>query len=116
VVPTWNYAVVQARGTLVALDEAATKHAIVSHLTRHHEARQPHPWAVDDAPDDYVAQMLRAIVGIEIPLTSLVGKFKLSQNRSAEDRDGATAALRAQADDPGAQALAAHMAHAAGQP
>ena len=77
VVPTWNYAMVQAR------------------LTQRHEASQPRPWAVSDAPDDYIAGMLRAIVCIEIPLVSLVGKYKLSQNRSAADQAGVVAVLQA---------------------
>ena len=112
-VPTWNYRVVQARGPLVVLDEAAAAHALVTRLTDRHEATQPKPWAVADAPADYVASMLRAIVCIEVPLTSLVGKFKLSQNRSAEDRAGLVGALRAQGDGP-AQALAERMEHPAG--
>lgn len=113
VVPTWNYATVQARGPLVALDHAAAAHALVSRLTARHEAAQPRPWAVGDAPDDYIAGMLRAIVCIEIPLTALVGKYKLSQNRSAADRAGVVAALQAQGDAP-AQALADWMQDPAG--
>jgi len=108
VVPTWNYATVQARGTLRALDDAAAAHALVSRLTDTHEARQARPWAVGDAPDDYIATMLKAIVCIEIPLTSLVGKYKLSQNRSAADRAGLEAALQADAE-PAAHTLAAWM-------
>ncbi|OYU82389.1 MAG: transcriptional regulator [Burkholderiales bacterium PBB5] len=113
VVPTWNYATVQARGTLQALDDAAAAHALVSRLTDTHEARQPRPWAVGDAPDDYIATMLKAIVCIEIPLTALVGKYKLSQNRSAADRAGLEAALQADAE-PAAHTLAAWMHHPAG--
>jgi transcriptional regulator len=108
VVPTWNYATVQARGPLVVLDEAAAAHALVSRLTDRHEARQPRPWAVGDAPDDYIAGMLRAIVCIEIPLTALLGKYKLSQNRSAADRGGLVAALQTQGD-AAAQTLATWM-------
>jgi transcriptional regulator len=88
VVPTWNYTMVQARGTLRAVDDAPWLRALVGRLTDHHEAAQPAPWQVSDAPDDYVQQMLRAIVGIEIELMSLVGKWKTSQNRSAADREG----------------------------
>ena len=113
VVPTWNYATVQGRGPLVVLDDAAAAHALVSRLTDRHEAAQPRPWAVGDAPDDYIAGMLRAIVCIEIPLTALVGKYKLSQNRSAADRAGVAAALQAQGDAP-AQALADWMQDPAG--
>ena len=115
VVPTWNYAVVQARGPLVVLDEAAAAHALVTQLTRRHEARQNKPWAVSDAPDDYIAGMLRAIVCIEIPLTALVGKYKLSQNRSAADRAGLVGALQAD-EAPGARALAQWMLTPPGSP
>ena len=88
VVPTWNYAVVHAHGVLRAVDDAPWLRALVGGLTDHHEARRAQPWAVDDAPDDYVQQMLRAIVGIEIPVQRLVGKWKISQNRSEPDRLG----------------------------
>jgi transcriptional regulator len=108
VVPTWNYAVVQARGPLVVLDDAAATHALVSQLTRRHEATQQRPWAVSDAPDDYIAAMLRAIVCIEIPLTALVGKYKLSQNRSGADRAGLVTALQAD-QAPAAHTLAQWM-------
>lgn len=97
VVPTWNYTMVQAHGTLHAVDDAPWLHALVRRLTDRHEAAQASPWAVDDAPDDYVQQMLRAIVGIEIRLTTLTGKWKVSQNRSAADRQGVADGLR---DDP----------------
>ncbi len=95
VVPTWNYTMVQARGVLRAVDDAPWLHALVQRLTNHHEATQATPWHVSDAPDDYVQQMLRAIVGIEIPLTSLAGKWKISQNRSAADREGTAQGLAA---------------------
>ena len=108
VVPTWNYAVVQARGPLRVLDDAAAAHALVGRLTDRHEAGRRAPWAVSDAPGDYVAAMLRAIVCIEIPLVSLVGKYKLSQNRSAADHAGVVAALQADGD-AGAKALAQWM-------
>jgi transcriptional regulator len=98
VVPTWNYTMVQARGELRAVDEAPWLHALVNRLTDHHEATQTKPWHVSDAPDDYVQQMLRAIVGIEIALTSLVGKWKVSQNRSAADRAGTALGLAAQGE------------------
>jgi transcriptional regulator len=95
VVPTWNYTMVQARGTLRAIEDAPWLRALVERLTTHHERTQATPWAVSDAPDDYVQQMLRAIVGIEIPLDSLVGKWKVSQNRGAADREGAAQGLAA---------------------
>jgi transcriptional regulator len=100
VVPTWNYTMVQARGELRPVDDAPWLHALVSRLTDHHESTQATPWHVGDAPDDYVQQLLRAIVGIEITLTSLTGKWKVSQNRSAADRDGTARGLAAaRADD-----------------
>lgn len=96
VVPTWNYAVVHAHGTLHAVDDAPWLHALVTRLTAHHEAPRAAPWAVGDAPADYVQQMLRAIVGIEVRVTRLVGKWKVSQNRSASDREGVAAGLEAE--------------------
>jgi transcriptional regulator len=93
VVPTWNYTMVQARGVLRAVDDAPWLRALVDRLTDHHEAAQPAPWQVSDAPDDFVQQMLRAIVGIEIELTALVGKWKTGQNRGAADREGVARGL-----------------------
>jgi transcriptional regulator len=95
-VPTWNYTMVQARGTLRSVDEAPWLRALVGRLTERHESTQAAPWAVGDAPADYLQQMLGAIVGIEITLTSLVGKWKVSQNRDAADRDGVASALGTQ--------------------
>ena len=100
VVPTWNYVMVQARGTLRAVDDAAWLHALVTRLTATHEAAQARPWAVADAPPEFVDTMLRAIVGIEIELVALAGKWKVSQNRGAADRAGTIAGLAAQ---PGEQ-------------
>jgi transcriptional regulator len=95
VVPTWNYVTVQARGTLRAIEDADWLRAFVTRLTTRHEAVQARPWAVTDAPADYIDTMLRAIVGIEIPLTALTGKWKVSQNRPAADRAGVVAGLNA---------------------
>ena len=94
VVPTWNYVMVQARGPLRTVEEAPWLHALVTRLTERHEADRPQPWAVGDAPADYVATMLRAIVGIELPLVALVGKWKVSQNRNDADRAGVAEGLR----------------------
>ena len=93
VVPTWNYTMVQARGRLRVVEQAPWLHALVERLTQHHEAVQRTPWQVGDAPADFVAQMLGAIVGIEIPVDSLLGKWKVSQNRSAADRQGVAEGL-----------------------
>jgi len=94
-VPTWNYVMVQARGQLRAIDDAAWVRAFVTRLTTRHEAVQARPWAVTDAPPDYIETLTRAIVGIEITLTALTGKWKVSQNRSAADRAGVANGLRA---------------------
>ena len=103
VVPTWNYCVVQARGRLRVIDDPAWVRRLVSRLTDRHEAARAGlpsaPWKVSDAPDDYIASMQRAIVGIEIELTALQGKWKLSQNRSAADRAGVAAGLAQQGVD-----------------
>jgi transcriptional regulator len=109
VVPTWNYVMVQARGTLRVLDDAPWLHALVTRLTDRHEAARAVPWAVSDAPVDYVDTMLRAIVGIEITLSALTGKWKVTQNRNTADRDGVVYGLRAQAEQNG-DAQAAAMA------
>jgi len=106
VVPTWNYVVVHMHGRLRISEDAAWLRSLVERLTDAHEAAQPHPWAVGDAPDDYVAQMLRAIVGIEIQVERVRGKWKLSQNRSDADRAGVAAGLAARPGDE-AQAMAA---------
>ena len=105
-VPTWNYTMVQAHGTLRAFDDAQWLRAFVTRLTERHEGGRAAPWHVTDSPADFIDTMLKAIVGIEIEVTRLEGKFKLSQNRSAEDRTGvvlgleadATAGLQAEAD------------------
>jgi transcriptional regulator len=106
VVPTWNYTMVQGRGTLRAVDDAPWLRALVGRLTDRHEAAQAAPWQVGDAPQDFVQQMLRAIVGIEIPLASLLGKWKVGQNRSTADRDGVAQGLAAAHPDMAALVLA----------
>jgi transcriptional regulator len=97
VVPTWNYLVVHARGRLRAVSDAPWLRALVGRLTDRHEAERAAPWAVDDAPDDYVEGMLGAIVGIEIPIDELAGAFKLSQNKAGADLAGVRAGLAAEA-------------------
>lgn len=99
VVPTWNYVIVEVRGRLRVIDDIAWVNKLVSTLTDRHEAQRASvagetvAWKVSDAPDDYVATMQRAIVGIEIDITSIKGKGKVSQNRSAADRAGVAAGL-----------------------
>lgn len=111
-VPTWNYITVQARGKLVVHDDAAWVRELVTRLTQRHEATQTKPWAIIDAPADYIEAMLRAIVGIEIPLDSLRGKWKMSQNHPAINREGVSRGLRAQGTEQ-TQAVAAWVDQAA---
>ena len=94
-VPTWNYEVVHAHGTFTAHDDARYLRGVVARLTRHHEVTEPVPWKMSDAPADYLAQMMGQIVGIEIAVTSLVGKSKMSQNKEARDRQGVAEAYEA---------------------
>ncbi|HEY9103999.1 FMN-binding negative transcriptional regulator [Chitinimonas sp.] len=108
VVPTWNYALVEARGPLQTVSNPTRLEAILSALTDRFEASQPEPWTLDHAPADFRSQLYRAIVGIEIPLTSLTGKFKLSQNRPAADYAGTLAGLAAEGS-PHALAVADWM-------
>jgi transcriptional regulator len=105
-VPTWNYINVQARGQLVVRDDAEWLRAFVTRLTERHEAAQATPWAVSDAPVDYIEAMLRGIVGIEIPLSSLRGKWKMSQNHPEANRRGVSRGLQLQGDEE-ARAVAA---------
>ena len=107
VVPTWNYCVVQASGPLRVHDDAAWVRAHVEALTEQHEAHQPKPWHTHEAPSHYIDQMVKAVVGIEIALTHLVGKFKLSQNHPATSQLGVVQGLQAAAGgQPGAPAAA----------
>lgn len=97
VVPTWNYLMAQARGTPRVVEDADWLRAQIGQLTREREASRAQPWAVGDAPEDYVVQQMRAIVGVEIAVSDLHGKWKASQNRNAADRAGVVAGL---GDDP----------------
>ena len=93
-VPTWNYATVHAHGVLRVIDDATWVRAQIDALTTHNEAHLPHPWAVSDAPRDYVENMIAAVVGIEIVITRLAGKWKVSQNQPAKNQAGIVEALR----------------------
>ena len=86
VVPTYNYAVVHAHGVLRAIDDPAWLRALLERLTAHHEDPRGAPWSLDDAPPGFIDTLLRAMVGIEIPLARLQGKSKLSQNRPIADQ------------------------------
>lgn len=99
VVPTWNYIIVHARGTMRAVEDADWLLAHVNALTDHQETGREMPWAVADAPADFVDKMVSGIVGLEIEITSLEGKWKMSQNRDAVDRAGVVDGLRAEGTD-----------------
>lgn len=105
-VPTWNYEAVHAHGRLTVHDDERFVRGVVARLTRTHEAHEPRPWKMGDAAPDYIDAMLQAIVGIEITLTRLEGKAKLSQNREPRDRQGAIEALRQRGDGNLAEAMA----------
>ncbi len=94
-VPTWNYEVVHAHGTITVHDDERFVRRLVARLTRRHEAAEPKPWKMRDSTPEFIDSMLRNIVGIEIVVTSLVGKVKLSQNREPRDRIGAADTLEA---------------------
>lgn len=108
-VPTWNYAVAHAHGRLCVIDDAVWLRAQIDALTARQEAAFPAPWRVADAPADYIAKMIGAIVGIEIEITHLAGKWKTSQNQPPRNRDGVVAGLRARGarDDEEMAALVA---------
>lgn len=108
VVPTWNYAVVHAYGRIEVHDDDKWVRGQAGMLTKQQEASQPTPWKMADAPPAYTAANLEQIVGIEIPIDRLIGKFKASQNRREADRAGAIAGLR-ETGDPGNVAMAGLM-------
>ena len=105
VVPTWNYVMVQARGRPRVIDDAAWLHTQIRALTNRHEAGRPAPWAVSDAPADFIEAQVRAIISLEIEIAEIKGKWKMSQNRNAADRAGVIAGLKEEGD-PAALAVA----------
>ena len=106
-VPTWNYQAVHVHGSITVRDDERFVRGLVARLTRTHEARTgaERPWKMTDSPPDYIDRMLAAIVGLEIAITNIVGKWKLSQNRQERDRLGAAEALRARGDEVLARAM-----------
>ncbi len=106
VVPTWNYAVVHAYGELVVHDDPDWTGELVRRLSDKHEQGRAHPWSVDDAPAAYVAGQLRAVVGVELRISRIEAKWKLSQNRPSADVDGVIAGLRADGGHRAADAVA----------
>jgi transcriptional regulator len=113
VVPTWNYSAVHLRGPVRVIEDHAWLRDLVGALTDHHEADRDPPWAVEDAPDTYVAKQLKAIVGLEMTVESVEAKAKLSQNRSEEDQAGVVEGL---AGTPGEAVADAMRRRADGQP
>jgi len=109
VVPTWNYETVHLAGPVTFHQDTEWLRALVTRLTRLHEEDREHPWAVTDAPPDYIDGQLRAIVGVELTVTSVQAKQKLSQNRSQLDREGVVAGLRHE-PGPGPAGIAHLMA------
>jgi transcriptional regulator len=108
-VPTYNYMVVHAYGPLRVIDDAVWLRAHLERLTGHFENRRAHPWKVSDAPDEYIAKLLPALVGIEIPITRLLGKWKVSQNQPQANRVGVERGLR-ESGSSGAIAMADELA------
>lgn len=110
VVPTWNYATVQAWGQPALIEDEGRLRNLLRDLTARHEQQRPQPWSIDDAPEDFILAQMKAIVGIEIVIERLDGKFKLSQNRSAADRQGVLDGLGDPGDRHGHPALAELLA------
>jgi transcriptional regulator len=102
VVPTWTYAVVHAHGHLRVIDDAVWTRAHLEALVSTHEAAREVPWRLADAPADFLDKMVTGVVGLEIPISRLAGKWKVSQNRLAPDRDGVVQGLMHEATDPAA--------------
>lgn len=94
VVPTWNYVVVQARGTSRVIDDPDWLRAQIQHLTATQEKNRSTPWDVNDAPEPFIAGQIKSIIGVEIPISTIEGKWKVSQNRSVADREGVEEGLR----------------------
>lgn len=105
VVPTWNYVTAHVYGELVVHDDVEWLDRLVRRLTEKHEADNQPPWSVDDAPSKFIAGQLRAIVGVELRITRVEAKFKLSQNRPENDVDGVIAGLTAQGAHDAAAAV-----------
>jgi transcriptional regulator len=114
-VPTWNYAVVHAHGTPRPIEDKAWLLAHVTALSNFHESARSERWSVSDAPADYIETLLKAIVGIEIPIATIAGKWKASQNRSLADKLGTLAGLRERGDET-ALAMAALVDRHVNQP
>jgi transcriptional regulator len=104
-VPTWNYEVVHVHGRLTVLDDERFVRGLLARLTRHHEAAEPRPWKMGDSAPAFIDEMLSKVVGIEIEVTRLAGKSKLSQNKEERDRLNAADTLEARGRGPMAEAM-----------
>jgi transcriptional regulator len=91
-VPTWNYITIHAKGRIRWIQDVDWLRAHVTQLSQAHEGPRPEPWKVSDAPESYIAAMLKGIVGFELEITQLDGKYKLTQNRDGVDRAAVVAA------------------------
>jgi transcriptional regulator len=109
-VPTWNYMVAHAHGRVTVRDDERYLRGLVGRLTKHHEASQLHPWRMGDSSPAFINEMLASIVGLEIAITRLVGKFKLGQNKEKRDVLGAAQALKAEGHSALADAMLARAA------
>lgn len=103
VVPTWNYAIVQVRGPVRVIEDKEWLRRQITALTAQHEGGRMEPWAVTDAPEDFVAAQLKGIIGIEMTIEAIDGKWKVSQNRPASDRIGVAEGLAAETDPQAAR-------------
>lgn len=111
VVPTWNYVAVHAHGHMEFFDDSAQLLALVTRLTDRHEAGRPAPWAVSDAPDDYIQTLLKGVIGFRLRISRLEGKWKASQNRPSDDRAAVMQGLR-ESDTPMDAMMAKAMSEA----
>ena len=114
VVPTWNYVAVHAYGNVRFTDDTEFLRGHLGRLVARHEGARGSDWTIDDPPEEYVSQQLRAIVGVEIIIAQLEGKWKMSQNRSEADRDGVVDGLRhsgSEQDSAVAALVAQRLAH-----
>jgi transcriptional regulator len=108
VVPTWNYKLIYARGSIATFDDAEELRAHVTALTNRFERDAPEPWKVSDAPEDYLQRQFKGIVGLRLTIETLEGKAKLSQNKAKADQDGVATALAA-SERPGERAIGSMM-------
>ncbi|MDD4914994.1 MAG: FMN-binding negative transcriptional regulator [Methylococcales bacterium] len=111
VAPTWNYAAVHAYGGLRMIDNAVWIRNQLEAMTAHHEAAFPEPWAVSDAPHDFTEKLIKQIIGIEIAVTQLFGKWKVSQNQPAENQDSVIEGLNKSGKPEMAALVATKMRH-----